>query len=320
VNNMPLFELNNVSVVYAHGKKKLQALQNISLSAIKNETLGIVGESGSGKSTLAKALLYLEKPQKGAVFFNGQNLGLLNSASLRSMRKGMQMVFQDPDSSLNPRMTIYEHLTEALNTHGLLDRKQQDVQIKNLLEMVQLSFDCAHRYPFEISGGQKQRVAIARAFSVEPELVVLDEPLSSLDVSVRVQIIHLLQELQQKRKLGYLFISHDLSTLRFLAHRIGVLYLGNLVEIAPTQALYEKPLHPYTQALLSAILIPDPYVEKKRERIILKGSIPSPHNPPSGCPFHTRCPFAKEICKQKRPELKEIEPGHLVACHLVTVK
>jgi len=317
MKNEKLFELKNVSVEYTQGKKTLPALRSISLSGYANETIGIVGESGSGKSTLAKALLFLEKPKSGSIYFKGNELGSLKKSALRAMRKGMQMVFQDPDSSLNPRMTVYEHLIEALNTFDLLDKTAEENQINSLLELVHLPFDMAHRFPFEMSGGQKQRVAIARSLSVEPELVVLDEPLSSLDMSVRVQIIQLLKELQQKRNLGFLFISHDLSTLKFLAHKIGVLYLGTLVEFADAKTLYENPLHPYTKALLSAILIPDPKIEKKRDRIILQGAVPSPYSPPPGCPFHTRCPFAKEICKKVKPELKEVESGRQVACHLL---
>ena len=306
------FELQNVSVEYKLSKKKLVALNDISLSGHRSETIAVVGESGSGKSTLGKALLQLEKVTTGAVLFNGIDLATLSSAQLRHMRKKMQMIFQDPTSSLNPRMTVRNHLIEALTTHNLFENEKQ---VDMLLEMVHLSPEIAKRYPFELSGGQKQRISIARALSVQPELLVLDEPLSSLDVSVRAQIIKLLQELQKNFQLTYLFITHDLATLPYLAHKVAVLYLGHIVEFSAVESLYQNPLHPYTKALLSAISIPDPEKEKARTRTFLLGEPPSPLSPPSGCPFQTRCPHATNICREKKPELKEAEPGRFVACH-----
>lgn len=315
----PLFELQNVSVDYTLGKTTFRALNNISLKGYAQETLGIVGESGCGKSTLAKTLLCLQSPTEGSVRFNQQDLQLLSAKELRKKRKEMQMIFQDPDASLNPRMTVWQHLEEALLIHGLADAHSLKSQIIQLLEMVQLPANVLDKYPYQLSGGQKQRVSIARALSVMPKLIVCDEPLSALDVSVSTQIIQLLQELQKNNHLAYLFITHDLASLRTLAHRIAVFYLGNLVEEAPTEALYRKPLHPYTQGLMSAIAIPDPEKEKERTRLVIRGEMPSALAPPSGCPFHTRCPMAKEACKQIKPVLQEVSPKHFVACHLYTM-
>ena len=315
VDFSPLFELQKVDVQYCLDKKNFLGLRQLSLQGREGQTLGIVGESGCGKSTLAKTLLYLQKPSQGKVFFDGKELALLSKQELRLLRKDMQLIFQDPDASLNPRMSIQEHLKEALIAHNLL---QEDVQrqLQELLHMVQLPFEMIDRYPFQLSGGQKQRVSIARALSVKPKLLVCDEPLSSLDVSVRAQMIQLLKDLQRKQNLAYLFITHDLTTLRHLAHQIAVLYLGNLVEIGSRDSIYATPLHPYTQALLSAIAIPDPKKEKKRHRIILQGDVPSILTPPKGCVFHTRCPHAMPICKTRVPEIIEARTDHFVSCHL----
>ncbi len=310
----PLYEMKNVSVEYRVGKKKLVALRDISLSSEHSQTIGVVGESGCGKSTLGKTLVYLEKPTHGKVVVSGSDLAEMSARELRHFRKNMQMIFQDPSSSFNPRMTILAHLQEALVTHELY---QSEKQIDRLLEMVQLNAEIKYSYPFELSGGQKQRISIARALSTHPKLIVLDEPLSSLDVSIRAQIIKLLIELQKEQNVGYLFITHDLATLPYLAHKIAVLYLGTIVEFSSKDLLYHNPLHPYTKALLSAVAIPDPEKERKRSRILLTGEMPSPLAPPAGCPFVTRCPFAKALCKEKRPKLREVHPNQFVACHLV---
>lgn len=308
----PLFEIESLRVEYTLDVGIFAALRGISLKGYPGETLGVVGESGSGKSTLAKALLFLERPTSGRVLFEGKDLRSSNKTTLRLLRKGMQMIFQDPDASLNPRLTVLEHLKEPLE---LYSSYSQEAAFE-LLQMVHLSSAVLDKYPHELSGGQKQRVSIARALSVEPRLLVCDEPLASLDLSVSSQIVELLQELQQKKGLAYLFITHDLISLERLAHRIAVLYLGDLVELAPRASLYSKPLHPYTQGLFSAIPIPDPEQEKKRPKVMIQGEIPSALSPPPGCPFHTRCPMAHDTCKRLKPPLHELTPGHFVACHL----
>ncbi len=312
----PLFELSHIDVQYTlHGTPFL-ALKNISLQGSVGETLGIVGESGCGKSTLAKTLLHMLQPIRGNVFFKGKKLGALSYKEIKHIRKEIQPVFQDPDAALNPRMTVKEQLTEGLIAHAMLHSHAAKEHIAMLLEMVQLSPSLLDRFPFQLSGGQKQRICIARALSIEPELVVCDEPLSSLDFSIRLQIIELFKRIQKTKNLAYLFITHDLSTLQYIAHRIAVLYLGSLVEIGTAEEIYKRPLHPYTQALLSAIPIPDPQKEKKRNHIVLPGDIPSPLTPPRGCPFHTRCPHAMPLCKEVNPLLTQKFPGHAVACHL----
>jgi oligopeptide transport system ATP-binding protein len=307
----PLFELQNITVQYPKGKKTLTALYKISLKGYKGKTIGIVGESGSGKSTLGKVLLGLQKPTKGSVYIDGKDLASFSTKELRTLRKRVQIIFQDPDSSLNPRMTVKEHLIEAFTTHNL------QVSTEALLDLVHLDPLLINRYPFELSGGQKQRVAIARALAVQPELLVLDEPLSSLDMSCRKEIMMLLQELKQKLGLSMVFITHDLPSLKYIADSVAVLYLGSIVEHLPIEALFTNPLHPYTKALLSAAPIADPIKEKERQRIILIGDIPSPFALPSGCPFHTRCPMAQAICSTQRSSLEMVQEGHEVACLLV---
>jgi peptide/nickel transport system ATP-binding protein/oligopeptide transport system ATP-binding protein len=311
-----LFQFKNLEVQYRLSKSRFSALKDITLEGLKGETLGVVGESGCGKSTLAKALLSLEKPSSGSILYEGQDLKDLN----RKLRSSIQMIFQDPDASLNPRMTVFDHLKEALCAHTSYSKASIQDEIDTLLKMVQLPPQMKQRYPYQLSGGQKQRVSIARALSVRPKLIVCDEPLSSLDVSISAQIIQLLSELQQKRNLAYLFITHDLASLRYLAQKIAVLYLGRLMEVAPTEALYLEPLHPYTQGLLSAVPIPDPVKEKSRSRVQVKGDIPSIVTPPTGCVFHTRCPFAMPICKQVTPCLQEVKPARFVSCHLYQVR
>jgi oligopeptide/dipeptide ABC transporter ATP-binding protein len=292
----PLYEFKDLHVQYG----PVKALQGISLQGFPGETLGIVGESGCGKSTLAKALMKLVKPTQGNVTFNGN----------------LQMIFQDPDASLNPRMSVYNHLKEALLVKEKLSEEALDEKIQALLALVELPIELAASYPYQLSGGQKQRISIARALSVEPELIICDEPLASLDTTVSAKILQLLIQLQKEKNLAYLFITHDLISLRALAHTVAVFYLGQLVEYGPCQTLYENPLHPYTQALLTAIPIKDPVLERNRSRVIVHGEIPSIINPPTGCVFHTRCPFATEICRTVRPSLQEIGPSHKLACHL----
>jgi oligopeptide transport system ATP-binding protein len=308
----PLFELVNVKTEYTIARKPVPILHDISLQGERGKTLGIVGESGCGKSTLAKTLLFLEKPTSGLVCIEGVPLNTLSREELRKTRKKMQIVFQDPLSSLNPRMTCGQHIEIARATHHLDMSKNT---LLSFFDMVHLSRSFYDRFPFELSGGQQQRVSIARSLSVEPKLLVLDEPLSSLDLSIRIQILKLFSELQQKLDLGFLFITHDLSTLRHIAHNVAVLYLGYLVEYATSEALYLKPLHPYTKVLFSSIPHPDPKLEKKRKREPLIGEPPSFLSPPKGCPFAPRCKFAKAICHEENPPLKTAKDGHLVRCH-----
>ncbi len=312
----PLFELRNVGMDYRLGRSSFSALNEVSLTGYPQETLGIVGESGCGKSTLAKSVLYLQRPTRGRVYFDGHDLGKVGPKKMRAIRKNMQMIFQDPDASLNPRLSVFEHLKEPLEIHNLASKKSLSDKIEELLAMVGLSWQLADKYPYQLSGGQKQRVSIARALSVMPSLLVCDEPLASLDISVSMQIVQLLKELQLHKKLSYLFITHDLTFLRAIAHRIAVLYLGNLVELAPAEALFRAPLHPYTQGLISAIPIPDPEKERKKARVVISGDMPSLLSPPGGCPFHTRCPFVQEVCRHKKPAFLEVKPCRFVACHL----
>ncbi|MFD3270377.1 ABC transporter ATP-binding protein [Paenibacillus dendritiformis] len=292
----------------------VKAVDGVSFHINKGETLGLVGESGCGKSTTGRMLLRLLEPSEGSIYFEGRDITKLSGNELRKMRRNMQMVFQDPFASLNPRHTIGKILEEPLIVHGVKDRLERKRRVKELLEVVGLSSYHASRYPHQFSGGQRQRIGIARALAIHPKLIIADEPVSALDVSIQSQVLNLLQDLQQEYELTYLFIAHDLGVVRHISDRVGVMYLGQLVEISGTEELYDKPLHPYTQALLSAVPIAD--VTYRRERIILEGDVPSPVNPPTGCPFHTRCPKAFEPCSAARPQLSEIDPGHYVACHL----
>jgi oligopeptide transport system ATP-binding protein len=292
----------------------VRAVDGISFDVKRGETLGLVGESGCGKSTTGRAVLQLYRPTSGEVQFDGVDLTRLKGENLRKMRRKMQMIFQDPYGSLNPRMTVGEIIGEPLIVHNIANEKQANERVKQLLELVRMNPSFSNRYPHEFSGGQRQRIGVARALALQPSFIVCDEPISALDVSIQAQVINLLEELQEQFNLTYLFIAHDLSIVRHLADRVAVMYLGVIVELAARDELYSKPLHPYTQALLSAVPIPDPIAEAKRERIILTGDVPSPVNPPSGCRFRTRCPFAEEVCSQSRPEFREIRPGHFVAC------
>ena len=295
----------------------IRAVDDISFDIRRGETLGLVGESGCGKSTTGRAILQLHRPTSGHVWFEGTDLVLLKGEDLRKMRRKMQMIFQDPYASLNPRMTVGEIIGEPLLVHNLATRKEADVKVEELLELVGLNPSYANRYPHEFSGGQRQRVGVARALSLNPTLIVCDEPISALDVSIQAQVVNLLEDLQEKFNLTYLFIAHDLSMVRHISTRVAVMYLGMVVELAAREVLYANPLHPYTQALLSAVPIPDPVIEEKRKRQILQGEIPSPANPPSGCHFRTRCPLAETICAELTPEWREIQPEHFVACHMV---
>jgi len=292
----------------------VKAVDDVSFSVKQGETLGLVGESGCGKSTTGRSLLRLIEPTAGEVIFNGTNITSLKPEEMRKMRRDMQIVFQDPFASLNPRHNVEKILEEPLIVHGVTDADERRRRVRDMLEVVGLSSYHAQRYPHQFSGGQRQRIGIARALMLNPKLIVADEPVSALDVSIQSQVLNLMQDLQRELGLTYLFIAHDLSVVRHISDRVGVMYLGRIVELTTSEQLYRGPLHPYTQALLSAVPTPDPDV--KRERIILQGDLPSPANPPSGCTFHTRCPHVKEECRTVRPAFRDVGGGHFVACHL----
>jgi peptide/nickel transport system ATP-binding protein len=315
---MKLLQVNNLKKHFHLGKNEiLKAVDGVSFHINKGETFGIVGESGCGKSTAGRTIIGLYDQTEGEVIFNGKNIHKLKPKEKHNFHRQMQMIFQDPYASLNPRSTVREIISEPMEVHGLYPNKQDRLnRVYQLLEDVGLNRNHADRYPHEFSGGQRQRIGIARALALDPEFIIADEPISALDVSVQAQVVNLLKRLQKEKGLTYLFIAHDLSMVKQISDRIGVMYLGHLVELTESSELYKKPLHPYTQALLSAIPIPDPDIEDQRERIILKGELPSPINPPSGCVFRTRCPMAMEVCSAEKPSWQEFEANHFVACHL----
>ncbi|PTV96317.1 oligopeptide transport system ATP-binding protein [Rhodobacter aestuarii] len=320
---LPLLEVEGLKMYFPITaglfRKKVgdvKAVDDISFTIFEGETLGLVGESGCGKSTCGRAILRLYEPTEGRVVLGGEDVLAAPPGELRAMRPRMQMVFQDPQASLNPRMTVAGIIGEPLDEHTTLNRAQKLARIYELMDKVGLNRDFANRYPHEFSGGQRQRIGIARALALNPKFIVCDEPIAALDVSIQAQVVNLLEELQDSLGLTYLFISHDLSMVRHIADRVAVMYLGRIVELASRDDLYDAPMHPYTQALLSAVPEPDPNAETSRNRIILKGDVPSPANPPKGCNFCTRCPKVMDICREVEPTFGEVTPGHFLACHL----
>jgi len=323
-NNEKLIEIKNLKKYFIKNKgfiKKnlevVKAVDDVSFYIKKGETLGLVGESGCGKSTTGRTIIRLYEPTAGEILYNGEDIGKLGHHDLMKYRRKMQMIFQDPYASLNARMTVADIIGEPMDIHHLASGKDRDDRIFELLETVGLGKDHASRYPHEFSGGQRQRIGIARALAVDPEFIICDEPISALDVSIQAQVVNMLDDLQQERGLTYLFIAHDLSMVKHISNRVGVMYLGSLVEVAKSGELYRNPVHPYTQALLSSIPIPDPDMTESAKRIVLEGDVPSPVNPPSGCKFRTRCRYAMDICSEVDPVFKDIGGEHFVACHLL---
>lgn len=320
----PLMSIRDLKVHFNLGRagnpfsrsseRVVKAVDGVSIDIYEGETLGLVGESGCGKTTLGRAILRLSEPTSGSVSYQGSDLSRLTGRELRDQRRNLQIIFQDPYASLNPRMTVGQIVGEPLKTFGLAQGKKAEQRVQELLETVGLSKRFIKRYPHEFSGGQRQRIGIARALAVDPVFIVADEPISALDVSIQAQIMNLLERLQLEQKLTYLFISHDLRAIRHVSDRVAVMYLGILVEIANSKSIYDEPLMPYTKALISAVPVPDPQIESTRQRIVLPGDVPSPINPPPGCRFHTRCPFAIDVCKEVVPPLVEIKPNHYAAC------
>ena len=315
-NGRALLEVKDLKKYFRVGREALKAVDGISVEIKKGETLGLVGESGCGKTTVGRVLVRLYEPSGGEIFYNGDDITKVKGQDTKRLHRKMQMIFQDPQASLNPRMVIGDSIAEGIDIHGLArDKRERLERVHELLETVGLNKEHANRYPHEFSGGQRQRIGVARALTVDPEFIVADEPVSALDVSIQAQVINLMRRLQEERSLTYLFISHDLSVVKYISDRIGVMYLGQLVEMADSDELYENPLHPYTRALLSAVPVPDPDYETERERTVLQGDLPSPVNPPSGCRFRTRCPQAVEAAAHVEPEWCEIKPGHWIqAC------
>lgn len=312
-----ILEVKNLKKYFYLGRNQtVKAVDDVSFDVYKGETFGLVGESGCGKSTIGRTIIRLYTATSGQILFNGENVRHLKGERRKQFNRKMQMIFQDPYASLNPRMTVADIVAEGLDIHGLVSGAKRRETVVQLLRTVGLNEEHADRFPHEFSGGQRQRIGIARALAVEPEFIIADEPISALDVSIQAQVVNLMKRLQREKGLTYLFIAHDLSMVKYISDRVGVMYLGNLVELAESEELYAEPLHPYTEALLSAVPIPDPQVGKKRERIVLKGDVPSPINPPSGCCFRTRCPKVMDICSEKAPVWEQVKPRHWVACHL----
>lgn len=319
-----ILSLKNVSKTFPVGKsllgrptKFVHAVNDVSFDVYEGETFSIVGESGCGKSTTGRLINHLLIPDSGEIWFQGKEISHISQDEMRPIRKDMQMIFQDPAGSLNPRMRVSELIEEPLLIHTDMSAEERAKIVNNLLKIVGLSDKHASRYPHEFSGGQQQRVGIARALAVKPEFIVCDEPISALDVSIQSQVVNMLEDMQAEMGLTYLFIAHDLSVVRHISNRVGVMYLGSLVELGESYELNRHPIHPYTQTLLSAVPVPDPKLSRTRKRIILEGDVPSPMNPPSGCRFHTRCPYATQKCREEMPQFKEHEPGHWAACHLL---
>ena len=318
MNKGKLVEIKNLKKHFQlNSKSTLKAVDGLTFDIYKGEIFGLVGESGCGKSTTGRTIIQLYEPTEGEVIFNGNDISKKQSKKeVLEFKRKVQMIFQDPYASLNPRMSVREIISAGLTVHNLVPKKELNSYIAQLLETVGLNAEHANRYPHEFSGGQRQRIGIARAISLNPEFIIADEPISALDVSIQAQIVNLMKDLQLSHNLTILFIAHDLSMVKHISDRVGVMYLGHMMELAPTADLHQNPLHPYTEALLSAIPLPNPQLERKRERIILKGDVPSPISPPSGCPFRTRCPKAMGICSEVAPEWKEMRDNHWVACHL----
>jgi oligopeptide transport system ATP-binding protein len=322
---VPLVQVNHLKkyfpitrgVIVQRHVGDVKAVDGVSFNIYKGETLGLVGETGSGKTTVGRTMLQLYEPTDGQVIFDGTDLTSLKGSKLRHMRRRMQMIFQDPYASLNPRMTVGSIVAEPLEVHMIAHGKEKRERVQELLRVVGLNPYFVNRYPHEFSGGQRQRIGIARALALNPDLIICDEPISSLDVSIQAQVVNLLEELQDRLVLTYLFIAHDLSMVRHISDRMAVMYLGKIMELTDRDEIYLNPLHPYTQALMSAVPVPDPVLEEKRHRVILEGDIPSPANPPVGCNFSTRCPMAIDICSEVEPEFIEVKKGHFCACHLV---
>lgn len=323
-NNTPLLKVEHLHKEFPTGsgfmggkfsKKVVSAVNDLSFEIRAGETFGLVGESGCGKSTTGRAIMHLDPPTSGKVYFEGRDISKMNKKELKAMRREMQFIFQDPYASLNPRMTIGEIISEPMVIHGIGTPEERIERVRELLDVVGLNPEHINRYPHEFSGGQRQRVGIARAFALKPKLIICDEPVSALDVSIQAQVLNLLKDLQDKFGTAYLFIAHDLSVVQHISDRVGVMYLGKLVELSDWKTLYTEPHHPYTQSLLSAVPVPDPDIQRTRKRIILAGDPPSPLDPPSGCRFHTRCPMANERCSQDQPSFNEVAPGHFCACH-----